>query len=110
MKISKIIIYASISLIFIIISFILVVSENVSSIKLTNGKNNIIFNSSNSFYAKDLVKYNPKIEVISYIEENTTIGYVNVFSGIGENFIIYPGKEYEIIVKEDINLIIPYEK
>lgn len=107
---NKIILITLVFLLVVIISFMFVNSADINSIKLYKGKNNILFNLSSDFYVKDLVRLNPKIETISYKYENETFGYVNVFSGIGENFKIISNKDYEIIVKDDINLILPYEK
>ncbi|MEM0465072.1 MAG: hypothetical protein QXW97_00020 [Candidatus Pacearchaeota archaeon] len=106
----KIFILLAFLLIIFIISFIYVSSQNVYEIKLKSGKNYVYFNITKPFYVKKLVELNPEIEVVSYIENNKSIGYVNVFSGIGENFIIYSDIKYEIIVKKDINLILPNEK
>ena len=89
---------------------VLITSSSVftlPAVNLTKGKNVLILNVSSPFYVKTLVKLNPKIDVISYKEGNKTIGYVNVFGGIGENFIIQKNREYEIIVKENTTLVLP---
>ncbi len=82
-------------------------SIGISSTNLLHGKNQVRFNLTEPFYAKDLVKWNPSISVASYIEDNKTIGYVNLFNGIGENFMIENYKYYEIILNENISLFIP---
>ena len=69
-------------------------------------KNYVELNVSNGFYAETLIKLNPDIEAISYKEDNETIGYANVFGGVGKNFVV-ESRTYEIIVKENINLILP---
>lgn len=96
--------------IIIFISFIEVYSYEDSSMILKKGKNNVIFNLTNPIQVKSLVELNPKIEVISFKENNRTIGYVNIFNGIGENFEIKGGMEYEIITKDDSHLIVPSDK
>jgi hypothetical protein len=98
-----------ISLFILIISLVSVYSYQESTISLNEGKNNITFNVSDSdgFYVKELAKLNPDIEVVSYKEENLTHGYVNIFRGIGENFQIKGGVEYEIITRKESHLILP---
>jgi len=75
-----------------------------TGILLKTGKNYLILNQS--LYAKEIIILNPEIESLSYFDEflNKSIGYVNVFGGVGSNFITNPEKAYEINVKEDINL------
>jgi hypothetical protein len=82
-------------------------SGNINSTNLMMGKNHVRFNMIEPFYVKDLVKWNPSITVVSYTEENKTIGYVNLFNGLGENFIIENNKDYEVILNKDINLVLP---
>ena len=76
-------------------------------IELTQGENfvNMSFEFS-PFYVKDLVKNNPEILVVTINESGSIWGYVNEFGGIGNNFIIYPDKTYEIICKEDLTIIL----
>ena len=83
-------------------------SASIDSTNFVIGKNHARFNLTEPFYARDLVKWNPSISVVSYIEENKTIGYVNLFNGIGENFIIENNKDYEIILDKNISLVLPY--
>lgn len=82
-------------------------SISIDSENLATGKNQVRFNLTEPFYVKDLVKWNPTISVVSYIEENKTIGYVNLFNGIGENFIIENDKDYEVILNKNISLVLP---
>ncbi len=66
-------------------------------IVISEGKN--IINTSLEFspiYVEDLIKLFPDITTVSYTEKEREVGYVNVFGGIGENFIILPNKTYEI--------------
>lgn len=105
-KFKRIFIIAFIVFLFLILSFIIISSQNIFSADLVKGKNYIQLNVTEPFYVETLVKLNPTIEVISYKEGNETIGYVNVFNGVGKNFII-ENREYEIVVKENTNLIIP---
>ena len=66
-------------------------------IKLNEGKNTVNFSFEFSpIYVGDLIKAYPEITTITYTESEEEIGYVNVFGGIGENFVIYPNKTYEI--------------
>jgi hypothetical protein len=81
-------------------------SKDVDSIPLIKGKNHVPLNLSEPIYVKTFIDMNPQIEAISYQENNETIGYVNVFDGIGMDFILEE-REYEIIVSKDINLIVP---
>jgi len=92
----------------LIFSLICVFSESINSLNLFDGKNFIELNFTEPFYAESFVKLNPSIEVISYTENNETIGYINIFGGIGDNFIIQKNKKYEVIVKGNSNLVLPY--
>jgi hypothetical protein len=74
---------------------------------LAAGKSYISINVSYLIYARDLVKANPKIDSISYLENNRSVGYINIFGGIGKNFLIEKNKIYEISTKEEIELVIP---
>jgi hypothetical protein len=80
---------------------------NFSSIFLFTGKNNITLNISNQLFVKELVRLNPTISVVAYEENNNSIGYVNAFGGIGENFVIKNNLTYEITSNSDIVLIVP---
>jgi hypothetical protein len=82
-------------------------SIGIDSIDLITGKNQVRFNLTEPFYVKDLVKWNPTISVVSYIEENKTVGYVNLFNGIGDNFVIDNDKDYEVILNKNISLVLP---
>lgn len=77
---------------------------NSTNYNLNEGKNLVYFESYNT--AKGLIMKNPEIETISYYDEfsDKTIGYVNIFGGIGKDFTIYPGKLYEINAKRQISL------
>lgn len=73
---------------------------------LENGKNyiEINFTVANQIYASELIRINPDIETISYTEDNKSIGYANIFKGVGKNFILQPGTIYEITAKKEINI------
>ena len=72
----------------LIISVICISSSEIKNIKLVKGKNIVRINTTNPFYVKTLIELNPKIEAISFNQDNKTIGYVNVFKGVGKNFAI----------------------
>jgi hypothetical protein len=76
-------------------------------IELKIGENsiNISFGFS-PFYAKDLVNSYPDISVISHNENGVVEGYVNVFGGIGKNFLIEQNKDYEIIAKKEVIIVL----
>ena len=94
-------------LLLVFFSFTGVFSKGVSVIELGKGKNFVQFNLSEGFYADTLIKLNPAIESISYRVGNRTIGYVNVFGGVGENFIINSNQTYEIVLRKNSTLILP---
>jgi hypothetical protein len=87
------------------ISGIIIAEEFKEGIKLHEGKNtvNISF-EFNPIYASDLALIYPEIATITYNDSQKDIGYVNVFGGIGDNFVIYPDRIYEITVKKEVNL------
>ncbi len=88
------------------VSGIIIAEDFKESVELTEGKN--LINLSQEFsplYVEDLVKMYPEITAVTYIDQTEeTFGYVNVFGGIGENFVIYPNLVYEIITKQKITL------
>jgi len=84
---------------------IILASSQVGKFDVEKGKN--LFSVENPISAKELAMLNPEIETIS-LKENDTIGYVNgyvnVFGGIGKNFILEPGKTYEIVSEKNLTL------
>jgi hypothetical protein len=94
-------------LIFVIIgiSGIIIAEDFKEGIKLAEGKNviNISF-EFNPFYVEDLIKIYPEIATVTYNDSKQEFGYVNAFGGIGNNFVIYPNRTYEIITKQEITL------
>lgn len=78
-------------------------------ISLNQGKNEIIIpENTSSFYVKDLVIAYPEILTVTYFKlEDGNLkekGFVNVFGGIGENFIIYPNQKYNITVSKNMEV------
>jgi hypothetical protein len=73
---------------------------------LMQGKNEVALDRGT--YASELIRNNPDIDSITYFDEflNESYGYVNVFGGIGKNFVIKPGEKYEINVKKNTSLIV----
>jgi hypothetical protein len=83
-------------LIFILIFITgLIIAEGFSKFELIKGRNEISLNYSLG-YASDMARAHPEIETITYVEGNETIGYVNIFGGVGKDFIIEADKIYEI--------------
>lgn len=76
------------------------------STTLLEGKNEVFLNLSSPHYVSTLVKLNPSLEAVSYREGNTTLGYINVFGGIGEDFVLYP-RTYELISSSNTTLLLP---
>ncbi|MBD3253354.1 hypothetical protein GF386_06480 [Candidatus Pacearchaeota archaeon] len=99
--------FIAIFVVFLIICSFIILSMEENNLYLVEGKNNIVINDSEPFYVKTLVELNQDIEVVSCKNEDYDFGYVNVFGGVGENFIIYPNKKYEIIANKDFNLVLP---
>ncbi|MFH1290067.1 MAG: hypothetical protein ABIH92_01525 [Nanoarchaeota archaeon] len=79
--------------------------EVISEVHLQKGKNHIELESS--LFVRELVAMNSEIESVSYFDVflNKNVGYVNVFGGVGDNFLMKPGEVYEISVSDDINLV-----
>lgn len=99
----KKIIFLILCIIFIMTSIFAI--ETPQNIELIKGKNNLTTKESfKPIYVKDFIKQYPEIEVISYNQDQKTIGFVNLFEGIGINFIIEPSKNYEIITKSNITI------
>ena len=92
-------------LIVLSISGILLAEDFKEGTKLSEGKNVVNFGTNfEPFYVKDLINAYPQIETVTYNSTDREIGYVNAFGGIGENFIIYPNKTYELTTKREIIL------
>lgn len=74
------------------------------SYNLTEGKNLVTFDRV--ILVKDLVRANPEIQAVSYYDPSleTTLGFVNVFGGVGKNFLITPGTTCEISVLSNVTL------
>ena len=89
----------------LVITTPIIAQENPVKIDLIQGKNNITTNFCFSpIYVKTLAAKYPEINSVTYQEYEKTIGYVNVFGGIGQNFPIMQNQTYEIIVKENITI------
>ncbi|RMD45310.1 hypothetical protein D6829_02595 [Candidatus Pacearchaeota archaeon] len=75
------------------------------TLELKEGKNNFTVNEFfYPQYASDFVAKHPEIQTITLKEFGRSYGYVNVFGGIGTNFLIEAGKEYEVYVSKPVNI------
>ena len=85
-------------------SFILAM-EGFLEFDFSSGKN--IFNDSEfePIYVSDFVRLNPEVEAVSYSIRGVNYGYVNLFGGIGDDFAMIPGNEYEIVVKNNVTVV-----
>lgn len=85
---------------------VILAEEIKRSVELSEGKNLINFSQEFSpIYVEDLVKLYPEITAVtSFRNSEEGAGYVNVFGGIGENFVIYPNSVYEIVTKQKTTL------
>lgn len=100
--------------IFIILSIVLIFSAGIiaqkspTEINIYEGKNNIVMNQSmGDVFVSDLVKAYPEIETITWIDKENSSnskGYVNIFGGVGEDFVLTPNENYEIISKQNITV------
>ena len=86
------------------ITGIIFAEEFKEGIQIYEGKNTINLSFEFApFYVEDLIKFYPEISTITYNENEKEIGYVNVFGGIGENFVVYPNKIYEITTSREVD-------
>ncbi|GBE20030.1 hypothetical protein BMS3Abin17_00762 [archaeon BMS3Abin17] len=94
-------------LVLVIVGGVFALNEIGDRNSLKKGGNYVSINQPLS--AKELVVLNPEIEYISYFDEflNKSVAYVNIFGGIGSNFMINPEQIYEISVSKEINLNTP---
>jgi hypothetical protein len=90
-----------------VLSLVSVFSETPLPLSLNKGKNYLRFNATKPFYVETFVKLNPSVEAISYKEDNRTVGYVNIYGGVGKNFVIRSDIEYEVVSRANSTLIIP---
>jgi len=87
------------------ISGIIIAEEFKDTIKIHEGRE--LVNLSYEFspiYVKEFVLLYPNITTITYNNGTHDIGYVNVFGGIGENFVVSPNNMYEITSKGEVTL------
>ena len=83
-------------------------AEVFFKIEIEEGKNKIILDSDIG-YASDLIKLYPEIETISYKDGNKTIGFVNAFGGIGNDFMLESNKTYEVNSNKNITIYIKWK-
>jgi hypothetical protein len=89
-------------LIFVIFLTTYVVSS-LDFIKLEKGKNVVNWTINQGISVEQLIMNYPQIQAITYYDENNmSHGFINVFSGIGENFILIAGNQYQIDTKEEV--------
>ena len=57
---------------------------------------------------REFILNNPGVKSITYKNDflNESYGFLNVFGGVGKNFIMYPGEIYEINIEKNTTLII----
>jgi hypothetical protein len=79
------------------------IEKDLNNSDFNSGKNYFVLNSTEIVFAKDLVEKNPKIVSVSYLEDSNSIGYLNLFGGIGKNFQLEQNKVYEIFIREGSN-------
>lgn len=97
--------------IFLVVAVVLIllvqfmIAEKFLKVEISEGKNNIFMNYSLG-HASDLTKLYPEIETITYEEDGEKIGYVNVFGGIGKDFLLEPNKTYEINSNKNITIYV----
>ncbi len=107
MKSKKILLFSFAFLFFLVSIFLTSSTSNNNGIQLVGGRNVVSLNVSSPFSVEALVKLNPKIEVVSYQNDSETVGYANVFGGIGKNFDIQEGINYEVYSSGNTTLILP---
>ena len=73
-------------------------------IEIVEGRNNFSGHEFEPFYAKDFVLNNPEIVSISYSVSGNSYGFLDVFGGIGTNFVVVPEIEYEVVARENVTL------
>ena len=89
----------------IILSLATIIADNPVTLELKSGKNNFTIEEHfPAIQVSNLISKYPQIRSASLTEYGTIYGYANVANGIGTNFIIEPGRTYEIYLSEDINI------
>ena len=88
------------------ITFAELISDNSDSkIQLLEGENQVLIPEDVSpFYVKDLTMAYPEILTVTYFQFEEEKGYVNIFGGIGDNFIIYANTTYNITVSKTLEV------
>jgi hypothetical protein len=84
--------------------FLIIAEPSGEEIEIKKGKNNLSIQVVTYIDVRSLVEIYPEIEVISYEKNGKSIGYVNVFNGIGRNFILEYNKTYEVISSKNITI------
>ena len=79
------------------------IADSIVTMNVKKGENNIMVeNYFHSLPVSSLISTNPQVQSVTLLEEGQTLGYVNVFGGIGTDFLIEPGKTYEVHSSEDL--------
>ena len=107
MENKKLFLFGFAFLLLLVSIFLISSTSSNSGIQIVEGKNVVSLNVSSPFSVETLVKLNPQIEVVSYQDDNGTFGYANVFGGIGKDFEIQGGVDYEIYSSGNTTLILP---
>ncbi len=86
-----------------------IIAENPLNLNLPTGKSNFTIEEYfPAVYASNIIKENPGIQSISIKEYGQTFGYLNTLGGIGTNFLIEPGRNYEITTNQTITINLKY--
>ena len=89
----------------IILSFSTIIADNTVTVDLVEGRNLVsVSEYFPSFYVSTLMKNYPEIDSVNLDDYSGSYGYVNAFGGIGTNFLIQYGTEYEVYVSSDITV------
>ncbi len=89
----------------LMLSATIIADLTAEKVELQEGKNTLIIDFEFSpVYVSDLIKAYPNIDVISINESGDLQGYVNVFGGIGTDFVFQTNKTYEIITKQNMTI------
>jgi hypothetical protein len=93
------------TLLILSIGGIILAQDFSEGFNLSEGKNfiNLSF-EFNPIYVEDFIRAYPEITTVTYNNGTEEIGYVNIFGGIGENFVIYPNQIYEINTNQEVIL------
>lgn len=93
--------------IMLLLMLVTIAFAGAQEVELLPGKNLVTLKESGfGISAKSLVEAYPALQMVAFDDGIHTLAYINLFGGIGTDFILYPGKTYELYTTTQLNLFL----